>query len=447
MSEHKMVAQLRSVSDRPVDPPRSGADDLWRRIESELDSETSFSLTTDTIPDEETSVDTLLVSLTVKRALRNPVWAAVAAFGLVLGFGLVVWWLVPPGTSDVADPDQSNEAFSVPGPVQLAAGDVLWPAGDMTGTPSSTAEAFAVEVLGWSQAAASATERDTCLTYPNRNTESCPTDATTVTLVQDGVDPLELVVHTIGQSDTGQLWAVAQVGSGYTTDRLESVDTGTRIPLPQAEEVVEADITMKLANIDNLIEVNADIADLEAGYVDTELVADPDEVLSVLIRYRDADGHVITAAGGPWNEFYEWAEPEPAGPEVSIAEGTYQGSTRAWRMSAFQTTEGNLCIRLEGMGCIGDIPPGEHLGALLTDTGFDDGEENRWCAYGTVRDTDTVRLHLPDGTQTTAPIFTAPEFDVDFYAYCSLGNQPANQVTALDADGNIIDVVPETNNS
>ncbi len=113
-------------------------------------------------------------------------------------------------------------------------------------------------------------------------------------------------------------------------------------------------------DLDDLVEVRAAVAELEAGYADTDLVSDPKQVLSVLIRYRDADGHVISALGA-WNEFYEWPEPEPAGAEVTIAEGTYEGSTDGWRMSAFKTTEGYLCIQLEGMGCIGDIPPSEHL--------------------------------------------------------------------------------------
>lgn len=446
MSEHTVIVQLRAIDDRPIDPPEALADALWGRIVSELDSDTSRSGITDANPDGEISVDTPVVSLPVNRRRRNPAWAAAAAFAFVLGFGLMVWWLLPPGSGDMADPDQSNEALTTPGPVELAAGDVLWPAQDMTGTPSSVAEAFAVDVLGWNQVTAAETERGTCLTYPSRNTEFCSTNATTVTLVQDGVDPLELVLDTIGQSDTGQLWAVTQVGSGYTTDRLEPVDTGTRIPLSQVEQAEEADITMRLANVDDPVEVKAGTAELENGYVDTRLVSDTGEVLSVLIRYRDADGHVITAAGGPWNQFYEWPEPEPAGPEVTIAEGTYQGSTTGWRMSAFQTTEGNLCIRLEGMGCISDMPPGEHLGALLTSSGFEAGEDNRWCAYGTVRSADSVQLRLPDGTQTTAPIFTTPNFDVDFYAYCGLGDQPPNQVTALDTNGNIIDVIPEANN-
>jgi hypothetical protein len=201
---------------------------------------------------------------------------------------------------------------------------------------------------------------------------------------------------------------------------------------------------MRVADVDDSVEVRAALADLEAGYVDTDLVSDPDKVLSVLIRYRDTDGHVVTAAGGPWNEFYEWPEPEPAEPEVTIAEGTYQGSTVGWQMSAFSTTEGDLCVRLSAMGCIGDIPSDEHLGALLTSSGFEAGQETRWCAYGTVREADSVLLRLPNGNQTAASIYTNTDFDVDFYAYCSLGDRPANEVRALDSNGIIIDVVPDT---
>lgn len=442
MSEQNVVTQLRSIGDTPVHPTQGFADDLWRRMESEMDSVGSPTLRTGQSSAEGASADVAVVSSTVQRRRRNPAWAAAAAFALVLGIGLFVGWLLLPGSSDVADTDA---AFTEPGPVALSAGDVLWPAQDMTGTPTSVAEAFAVEVLGWNRAAATETERGPCLTFPSQNTESCPLDATTVTLAQEGVDPLQLVLYTIGQSDTGELWAVAQVGSGYTVDLLESIDTGARIPLPGVEGAVQADITMRLADADNPVEVTAALTDLEAGYVDTDLVSNPDQVLSVLIRYSDADGHVVAAAGGPWNEFYEWPEPEPVGPEVIIAEGTYLGSTIGWQMSAFNTTEGHLCIRLNGMGCIGDIPSGEHLGALLTDySGFETGQEARWCAYGTVRDADSIQLRLPDGTQTAAPIFTNPEFDVDFYAYCSLGDQPANEVTALDSDGNLIDVVPDT---
>ncbi len=64
-----------------------------------------------------------------------------------------------------------------------------------------------------------------------------------------------------------------------------------------------------------------------------------------------------------------------------------------------------------------------------------------------MRDADSVHLRLSDGNQTAAPVVTNPNFDVDFYAYCSLGDQPANQVTALDSNGNLIDVIPEINNN
>lgn len=444
MSEQNVVLQLRSIADMPIDPARHFADDLWRRLEPEFDFVRSPTPRTEPVTDEGTSADGWVVQSTSKRSLRHPAWAAAAAFALVLGIGLFVGWLLLPGSSDVVDTGPTNPAFTATGPVDLSEGDVLWPANDMAGTPASVAEAFAVEVLGWSRADATETERGTCLTFPGRGTEFCPTNATTVTLAQDGVDPLELVLVTIGISDPDELWAVAQVGSGYTADLLETVDAGARIPLPKVEEAVQADITMRLADVNELVEVRAALADLNAGYLDTSLVSDPEQVLSVLIRYRDTNGHVLAAAGGPWNEFYEWPETEPAGPEVIIAEGTYLGSTDDWQMSAFITTDGYLCLQIGGIGCIGDIPSDGHLGALLTDSGFESGQEARWCAYGTSRDAASVQLRLPDGTQTAAPIFSNPDFEFDFYAFCSLGDRPPIKVSALDSNGNIIDVIPDT---
>jgi len=251
MSDRDVVIQLGSLAEPPIEPSQGFADDLWRRIEVELNSDGSPSHLGEQSIGEE--VDVSVVPTTIKRALRNPVWAAAAAFALVLGTGLFVGWLALSGPGGVADPDPTNPAFTAP-------------------------------------------------------------------------------------------------------------------------------------------------------------------------------GH----------------EPEPAGPEVTIAEGTYHGSTVGWQMSAFNTTEGDLCLRLSGMGCVTDMQSGEHLGALLTSYGFDAGQEALWCAYGTVRGAEAVQLRLPDGTQTIAPIFTNPDFDVDFYAYCSLGDDPANEVTALDSNGDILDVVPDT---
>ena len=184
-----------------------------------------------------------------------------------------------------------------------------------------------------------------------------------------------------------------------------------------------------------------DIENLEAGYVETNIVPDPEDVLSVLIRYRDTNGHVITAVGGPWNVSYEWPEPEPAGPEVTIAEGRFEGSDHVWRLSAFEATDGTLCIRMETMGCGGDIPPGAHFGAALTIATFGPAEDDRWCVYGLVVDAAAVEIYLSDGSRTPAPIFTNSDFDVDFYAYCVFGSQPPDKVVALDNTNNIIDTL------
>lgn len=440
MSEQNLITQLRSLTGTPVEPPEGFREDLWLRIENEADTRLGSGSQRDDLEVGNDFGDVSVVPKPTERRQRNPLWVAAAAFALVIGTGMLVWWLLSPGSGVVAGIDPALDALSVPGPVELAVGDVLWPAHDMTGTPSSAAEAFAREVLGWNQTAASETERGTCLTFPSRNAEVCSETATAVTLSQSGVASLQVIMNTIGGSEKGQLWAVVQVGAGYTTDRLQPApDSGTRIPLSAVEDAATVDIIMRIAFADDVVEVTGDVEDLEAGYVETNVVPDPEEVLSVLIRYRDTNGHVITAVGGPWNVFYEWPEPEPVGPEVTIAEGRFEGSDQVWRLSAFQATDGTLCIRLEGMGCVGDIPPGAHLGAVLGTTAFGVAEDDRWCVYGNVVDAAAVEIYLSDGSRTAAPIFTDSDFDVDFYAYCAFGSQPADKIVALDSSDNIID--------
>jgi hypothetical protein len=374
--------------------------------------------------------------------------AAAAAFVLVVASGLFLWWLRPvgPGTDVVNGTNQTPDAFSSPGVVELAVGDVLWPAGDTAGTPSSVAEMFAREVLGWNQATAAEVDRGVCVATPTGRGESCWASSVAVTLTQPGVASLDLVMLPIGESNGNRLWSVLQAGPGYPTDRLARAPaSGSRIPLPPVDDAMTADVTMRIAATDDVVVVAADPEALVSGFVDTNLVPDPGEVLSILVRYFDENEHAITAVGGPWNEFYEWAGPEPAGPEVVIAEGNYQGTDRSWTLSAFLTTDNTLCIRLEGMGCVADIPPGEHLGAVLATTSSGPGEEGRWCVYGPVRDAAAVEIQLADGS-SIAPIYiyTNASFNVDFYAYCSLGIQPAHNVAALDTDGNIIDTAPDT---
>jgi hypothetical protein len=132
-----------------------------------------------------------------------------------------------------------------------------------------------------------------------------------------------------------------------------------------------------------------------------------------------------------------------AGPEIPIAEGTYAGSDATWTLSAFESTDEAICLRLGGIGCIRrDIPEGDYLGARLTDVSQTRDAPPLWCVHGTVRDVAGVQIRFGDSVQPV-PIFTSADFAVDFFVYCEAGERQPGPVEALDASGAVVDVIPD----
>lgn len=442
MNESDLLERLRLLTDPPVEPPGNFRDHLLNRLRTELDTASPGSVTIGPIFDLDDDMVIAASSSNEHTLDRHPLLAAAAAFVLVAGVVALLSVLWPGGSNQPATTSTTNEvaSLSIPGPLQLSTGDILWPPTDTAGTSTSVALLFAEQVLGWNQATAVATETGTCLTIQVDRTV-CSMDTTSVLLTQPGVASISVTMRSIGNTDTGTLWAVAQVGSGYPTDLLETAPgIGTRISLPAVEGAVEADIGLTIANHESPTEIifttmTATSENLASGFVDTDTVPDGERVVNIFIRYRDSSSHIITATGGPFNHSYQWSRDEPVGEEVIIAEGINQG--QPWKLSAFYTTSSNLCVRLGGMACVTDPRLSPHVGVLMTATiGTEPASE--WCAFGLVREAAAVELRLPDGSTKTAAIYTSPDFGVEFFAYCDVGRRPT-QAVGLDSAGTVID--------
>lgn len=128
--------------------------------------------------------------------------------------------------------------------------------------------------------------------------------------------------------------------------------------------------------------------------------------------------------------------------EVIVAEGLFEGSSFDWFMTAWRSSDGTTCARLGGVGCF-SIPEGGHLsGLFITEHVFPEGQPG-WCGYGTVTGADSVRLDLADGTEVDATVYSTPEFDVDFFVHCQMGDSQSADVVALAADGTVLEEVPD----
>jgi hypothetical protein len=135
------------------------------------------------------------------------------------------------------------------------------------------------------------------------------------------------------------------------------------------------------------------------------------------------------------------SDPVPTQDEVVVAEGLFEGSSFDWFLTAWESGDGTICARLGGMGCF-SIPEGGHLsGLFITEDVFPAGQPG-WCGYGTVKGADSVRLDLTDSTEADAAVYSSPEFDVDFFVHCQMGDSQSAGVAALAADGTVLEEMP-----
>ena len=136
------------------------------------------------------------------------------------------------------------------------------------------------------------------------------------------------------------------------------------------------------------------------------------------------------------------SNPVPAQDEVIVAEGLFEGSSFDWFMTAWETSDGRTCARLGGVECF-LIPVGGHLSDLFITEDLFPGGQPGWCGYGTVTGANSVRLHLADGTEADPAVYSSPEFDVDFFVHCRMGDSQSAGVAALAADGTVLEEMPD----
>ncbi len=220
---------------------------------------------------------------TSSRRRWRPALAAGFAFVIVLLVIGVVAALVRSGSNgDGASEDMDSVVVSsVMEPVALGDGHV-WPEEPLRGSPTDVALAFAVEVLGWTDAVATP------------DPEADPNAPVLVRLQRPGVAGLDLFTSPVG--DEGRVLIQVGMPSGHGAVEPGQL-AGSRVFLAQVPGAEQADITIRDAN-GRLLILHADLDDLNQGVATTDDIPDAESIRTVLIRYRDGEGSVITAAGG-----------------------------------------------------------------------------------------------------------------------------------------------------
>ncbi len=369
---------------------------------------------------------------------HRPVVVAVVAALVVGALGIGSWLIGPILPPDVQVPPDD--------PLELATGDGLWPTVDMVGTPESIAIAFAESVLGWAEASARIDRTGVCFAVPlwQGRGETCGEEATAVVVSAPARDTIEVVAGPIGRTSEGRLWMVEHVGDGYPVDMVgEAPEFGSRLTLPTVSGAVSADIALHAAtDLDDVVHLSADRGDLAAGFLDTRAVANPRQILAVLVRYRDSDGGVITAIGGPRNSTYPWDTDEPvaAGPDVVLSEGTYRGSDRPWTLVGHVTEDGGFCMGFTSADNCQDMPLDSTTPAIGR-VQSSSGEDGPWCVSGSVTQGSRVELRFETGPDVSTEVVKHPDFPISVYAYCAADGPPPVATAAIDADGNVLTVV------
>ncbi len=203
----------------------------------------------------------------------------------------------------------SDELTSPSAPLVLLGIGHVWPDSPMEGTPTEVARAFASEALGWKDVIA------------EEDPPGDPTGPVWVRLENTGAVE-HVKVLTVPSPDGGRsIFQVAteSIAGGPNVGAREPGSPGTIITVIAAPGAIRANVSVRTSAIDQ-ISIDVDFAEsMQApeppattlgagdsrpalptgGSVSVDIgVDDPLQVSSVLVRYLDQDGRVISAVGG-----------------------------------------------------------------------------------------------------------------------------------------------------
>ena len=215
-------------------------------------------------------------------------WSPVRAFAAtsiaVLAVGVVLVVLSLGGR----DPDSSGVGLR---PIDLGS-SYIWPEQPGSSSPEALGAAFAVEVLGWDKATVERLPGDD------------PAGPVWVQVNQPGREPIDML--TAPHLGLGRV--LHQVGMPPTVGPAVPGETGsTRIGLIQPSGATHAQVTVRVRGSDTEVVLSADATDLARQYVETSEIPDSSNIVTVIIRYLDNNGDVLTATGGE----YSLDEPPP----------------------------------------------------------------------------------------------------------------------------------------
>jgi hypothetical protein len=189
-------------------------------------------------------------------------------------------------------------------PIELGSGYV-WPEEPSSSLPEALGAAFAVEVLGWDEA--------TVESDPG----SDPTGPVWVKVSAPGREAIDIL--TAPQDGSG--WVLYQIGVPSAVFAVVPGEPGaTGIGLVQPSGATHAEVTVRLVPSDMEIVLAADADDLANGRVETSEIPDAQQVATVMVRYLDNNGDVITATGGNFHDGGPVEEPSGSN-ETPLAEG------------------------------------------------------------------------------------------------------------------------------
>ena len=205
----------------------------------------------------------------------SPAWAFVAGFVAVIAVGVAMVAL----TTSRGGTDPAGVGLR---PVDLGLGHV-WSDGSGSTSPEALGTAFATQVLGWDQA-----------TVVNKDNAD-PTGPVWIQISQRDREPIDMATSPDPEAGRVSL----QIGEPSTIRAvIPGEPAGTRIGLVSYPGATRAEVTVRTFTSDTEVVFAAGSEELQAGYVDTAKIPDAGQVATVLVRYLDDNGGVVTATGG-----------------------------------------------------------------------------------------------------------------------------------------------------